>query len=102
MKPAALSSSETYVLSFDLPYYAKFFLIAAYLASYNPAKADRHIFVKNRGKDRKKKRQKRKQPEQLLGPKAFALDRLLAIFYAIIGEDVNLTASLLSQVTKYG
>lgn len=100
LKPTALSSSATYVLSFDLPYYAKFFLIAAYLASYNPAKADSRIFVKNHGKDRKKKRQQRKQPEQLLGPKAFALDRLLAIFYAIVGEDVNLTANLLSQMSS--
>jgi origin recognition complex subunit 5 len=89
-------------MSFDLPYYAKFFLIAAYLASYNPAKADRRIFLKNHGKERKKKRPQRKQVEQLLGPKAFALDRLLAIFYAIVGEDVNLTANLLSQVKKYG
>ena len=102
MKPSLLSSSAPYVLSFDLPYYAKFFLIAAYLASYNPAKADRRLFVKNHGKERKKKRkQQKKQAEQLLGPKPFPLDRLLAIFYAIIEEDVNLTADLLSQVKPY-
>ncbi|XP_021935716.1 origin recognition complex subunit 5 isoform X2 [Zootermopsis nevadensis] len=99
-KSTALSSSATYVLSFDLPYYAKFFLIASYLASYNPAKADRRLFVKNHGKERKKKQQQKKLAEQLLGPKPFALDRLLAIFYAIIGEDVNLTASLLSQMSS--
>jgi origin recognition complex subunit 5 len=104
MKPSLLSSSATYVLSFDLPYYAKFFLIAAYLASYNPAKADRRLFVKNHGKERKKnkkKKEQKKQAEQLLGPKPFALDRLLAIFYAIIEVDVNLTANLLSQVKLY-
>jgi hypothetical protein len=99
-KPAALSST-TYVLSFDLPYYAKFFLIAAYLASYNPAKADRRLFVKNHVKEHKKRQQQRKQAGQLLGPKPFALDRLLAIFYAIVGEDVNLTANLLSQVKPH-
>ena len=102
MKPSLLSSSAPYILSFDLPYYAKFFLIAAYLASNNPAKADRRLFVKNHGKERKKKRtQQKKQAEQLLGPKPFPLDRLLAIFYAIIEEDVNLTADLLSQVKQY-
>jgi origin recognition complex subunit 5 len=102
VKSSLLSSSATYVLSFDLPYYAKFFLIAAYLASYNPARADRRLFVKNHGKERKKKKkQQKKQAEQLLGPKPFALDRLLAIFYAIIEEDVNLTANLLSQVKQY-
>jgi origin recognition complex subunit 5 len=102
VKPSLLSSSAPYVLSFDLPYYAKFVLIAAYLASYNPAKADRRLFVKNHGKERKKKRKpQKKQAEQLLGPKPFPLDRLLAIFYAIIEEDVNLTADLLSQVKQY-
>ncbi|XP_069685227.1 origin recognition complex subunit 5 [Periplaneta americana] len=99
IKPAALSSSATYVLSFELPYYAKFFLIAAYLASYNPAKADCRLFVKNCGKERKRKVQK-KQADQLLGPKPFALDRLLAIFYAIVGEDVNLTVNLISQMSS--
>ena len=30
----------------ELPYYSKFLLIAAYLASYNPAKVDRRFFAK--------------------------------------------------------
>ena len=30
----------------ELPYYSKFLLIAAYLASYNPAKSDKKFFSK--------------------------------------------------------
>lgn len=30
----------------ELPYYSKFILIAAYLASYNPARTDRRFFLK--------------------------------------------------------
>ncbi|PSN39600.1 Origin recognition complex subunit 5 [Blattella germanica] len=99
---SGLSTSAKYALSFELPYYTKFFLIAAYLASYNPAKADCRLYVKNHGKKKKTKRQhqQQKQSEQLLGPKPFAVDRLLAIFYAIVKEDVNLTAILLSQMSS--
>jgi len=30
----------------ELPYYSKFILIAAYLASYNPARTDKRFFLK--------------------------------------------------------
>lgn len=30
----------------ELPYYSKFLLIAAYLASFNPARTDRRFFLK--------------------------------------------------------
>lgn len=32
------------------------------------------------------------------GPKSFTIDRLLAIFYAIIEEKIELTCNLLSQI----
>lgn len=34
-----------------------------------------------------------------LGPKSFSIDRLLAIFYAILDEKVGLTCNLLSQIS---
>ncbi|EDS42384.1 origin recognition complex subunit [Culex quinquefasciatus] len=34
----------------ELPFYAKFLLIAAYLASHNPAKEDKRLFMKYHGK----------------------------------------------------
>lgn len=38
----------------ELPYYTKYLLIAAYLASHNEAKLDRRLFTKNHGKERKR------------------------------------------------
>jgi hypothetical protein len=46
-----LSSSSR--LSVELPFYSKFLMIAAYLASYNPQKTDKRFFVKHHGKQRK-------------------------------------------------
>lgn len=99
-----LTSTKTFAQSFELPYYAKFLLIAAYLASYNPPKQDKRLFMKNHGKQRKRLQQvkaKSKINEKLntqLGPKVFTLDRLLAIFYAILEERISLTSNLLAQI----
>ena len=99
-----LLSTKTFAQSFELPYYAKFLLIAAYLASYNPPKEDKRLFMKNHGKQRKRLQQvkaKAKISEKLntqLGPKVFTLDRLLAIFYAILEEKIGLTSNLLAQI----
>ncbi|KAL1456055.1 hypothetical protein WDU94_000809 [Cyamophila willieti] len=90
----------------DLPFYTKYFLIASYLASYIAPKYDRRLFVKATLGKRSKKRnvikiQNEKIESELLGAKSFSLDRLLAIFYAIVDEaGVNLTANLLAQVTS--
>lgn len=99
-----LTSMKTFAQSFELPYYAKFLLISAYLASYNPPKEDKRLFMKNHGKQRKRLQQikaKAKVNEKLntqLGPKIFTLDRLLAIFYAILEEKIGLTSNLLAQI----
>ncbi|CAG9131184.1 unnamed protein product [Plutella xylostella] len=99
-----LTSTKTFAQSFELPYYAKYLLIAAYLASYNPPKEDKRLFMKHHGKQRKRLQQvraKAKISEKLntqLGPKMFTLDRLLAIFYAILEEKIGLTSNLLAQI----
>lgn len=38
----------------ELPYFTKFLLIAAYLASHNEAKSDKRLFMKYHGKERKR------------------------------------------------
>ncbi|XP_034475044.1 origin recognition complex subunit 5 [Drosophila innubila] len=91
--------------SLELPYYGKYLLIAAFLASHNSAKQDKRLFVKNHGKQRKRMQTvnaKAKNAEKMsttLGPKSFSIDRLLAIFYAILDEKVGLTCNLLSQIS---
>lgn len=91
--------------SLELPYYGKYLLIAAFLASHNSAKQDKRLFVKHHGKQRKRMQTvnaKMKMAEKMstsLGPKSFSIDRLLAIFYAILDEKVGLTCNLLSQIS---
>ncbi|XP_066255551.1 origin recognition complex subunit 5 [Euwallacea similis] len=92
--------------SFELPFYAKFLLIAAFLASYNSPKDDKRLFMKFHGKKRKTLKQvknKSKASEELnvqIGPKLFTLDRLLAIFYSILEDKVGFNNHLLVQVSS--
>uniref|UniRef100_A0A672RDU2 Origin recognition complex, subunit 5 n=1 Tax=Sinocyclocheilus grahami TaxID=75366 RepID=A0A672RDU2_SINGR len=86
----------------ELPYYSKFLLIAAYLASFNPARTDRRFFLKSHGKIRKTNFLKKheKTSNHLLGPKPFPLDRLMAIFYSVVDSRVAPTASIFSQISS--
>lgn len=47
------AASTTVQLAQQLPYYAKYLLIAAYLASHNDVKLDKRLFVKHHGKQKK-------------------------------------------------
>lgn len=40
-------------LAEQMPYFAKYLLIAAYLASHNDVKLDKRLFMKHHGKQRK-------------------------------------------------
>ncbi|KAM4615009.1 origin recognition complex subunit 5 [Polymixia lowei] len=86
----------------ELPYYSKFLLIAAYLASFNPARTDKRFFLKHHGKIKKTNFLKKheKTSNHLLGPKPFPLDRLLAIFYSVVDNRVAPTASIFSQISS--
>jgi len=92
----------------ELPFFSKFLLAASYIASYNPQSTDRRFFCKNAGKLRKAVKQMKKLKEkrprttaaQLLGPKAFPIDRLMAIFYSIVDERVPPSANILSQLSS--
>merc|ERR1711997_275475 len=98
-------------LSLELPFYSKFLLISAYIASYNPVKSDKRFFMKYHGKFRKRVKQSaslaaHKRSSQLLGPKQFPLDRMLAIFRVIadVTEETlrcegGPSADILSQVS---
>lgn len=102
-QPPALQglSSRSHV---ELPYYSKFLLIASYLASYNPAKTDKRFFAKNAGKLSKQAKQLMKKQERasnhMLGPKPFALDRMMAIFYSIVEGRVAPTANIFMQISS--
>ncbi|KAG0259398.1 Origin recognition complex subunit 5 [Mortierella polycephala] len=100
--------------TFDLPYYTKFILIASFLASYNPPRLDMRYFAKvsNQGgkmtKRAKVSAAKRhghdqlgsKLRQQLLGPKTFPIERMLAIFYSILDEDVEENIHVHTQIAS--
>lgn len=92
-------SAHTHV---ELPYYSKFLLIAAYLASYNPARTDKRFFLKHHGRIKKTNflKKNEKTSNHLLGPKPFPLDRMLAIFYSVVDSRVAPTASIFSQISS--
>ncbi|KAK5122763.1 hypothetical protein LTR85_003678 [Meristemomyces frigidus] len=94
----------------ELPYYAKWLLIAAYLASFNPARLDALYFMKSTERKRRKKgggtarsgggrpSQNRKIPRHLLAASAFTLDRLLSILHAILPHDLRSTIDVYTQI----
>jgi len=80
----------------QLPYFSRLLLVAAYLASFNPPKTDQLFFMKSAAAKRRKKgggtaltksrpgvAKHRKISRKLLGPQAFVLERMIAIFHAI-------------------
>jgi len=86
-----------------LPRISKFILVASFLASTNPAKSDMRMFGRGLDEKKRKKRIRRvgggkkvkgdgttaaaKVPQRLLGPVAFALDRMIAMLGALLEEN---------------
>ncbi|KAJ3310854.1 Origin recognition complex subunit 5 [Blyttiomyces sp. JEL0837] len=75
----------------NLPDNAVYLLFASFIASYNPPRFDVRFFSKSsEGRTRQsktiKKVTKSKLRQQLLGPKAFPVERMLAIFFSIMNE----------------
>ncbi|KAI9697734.1 MAG: hypothetical protein M1820_007721 [Bogoriella megaspora] len=107
-KPAVIKRPRKVTL--DLPYFSKYLLCAAYLASYNAPRSDPIFFMKSTEKKQKRRRnagtsgtpsrglKTRKIPRNLLHPSAFSLDRLLAILHAIIPHSVGQSSDLYTQI----
>ncbi|CAK9821708.1 Origin recognition complex subunit 5 [Anthophora retusa] len=94
-----IESTMKLALSFELPYYAKYMLIASYLASYNPAKEDKYLFMKQKFKRKKKVIMKKKiTMNSFCKPHNFPVSRMIAIFCAILDEKVDINANLLAQI----
>ncbi|EFO27437.1 origin recognition complex subunit 5 [Loa loa] len=75
--------------SFCLSTSAKYLLIAAYCASYNPPSSDRRFFTKNHGKQRRRAPATKGLRNNLesaheTGPKPFPIQRLLFIYLAML------------------
>ncbi|KAJ3068044.1 Origin recognition complex subunit 5 [Podochytrium sp. JEL0797] len=82
----ALHALDTFDM--DLPYNTTYLLLASFIASYNPKGLDVRFFARASEKRIKKPSLKKKDKsaklrQQLLGPKPFPIERMLAIFYRI-------------------
>ncbi|KAF8560480.1 hypothetical protein P879_03782 [Paragonimus westermani] len=104
---ASIGAVSATVTSLELPYFTRFMLIAAFLASYNPREADKKFLVKNLGRRTSRMKRNEKNSEHtkalLLGPRVFPVDRLLAIFHALLrneSEPVPHTSLLISQIAS--
>ncbi|KAJ2479286.1 hypothetical protein IWW56_003193 [Coemansia sp. RSA 2131] len=90
----------------ELPYYTKFLLMAAFLASYNPSRLDAQYFsrskapAKRRGKAATQDALGGKDRQQLLGPRSFGIERMLAIFYSIIAEPAVSSVDVQIQIAS--
>ncbi|GAB7345203.1 hypothetical protein MBLNU457_3582t1 [Dothideomycetes sp. NU457] len=102
---------STPMITHDLPYYSKWILCAAYLASFNPARLDPIHFMKSADRKKRKKgggtvagrrAKHRKIPRHLLAPGAFSLDRLFAILHAILPHDLTPNIDIYTQVATLG
>lgn len=105
------STSKVGRAELELPYYTKFLLISAYLASYNPPRFDVRYFAKASEERKKKKgggtrkgsrvdKLGGKMRQQLLGPKIFPVERMLAIFYSILDGQLKDTVDIQLQITS--
>jgi origin recognition complex subunit 5 len=94
--PTSLQGRKYQGIGTQLPYYSRLLLVSAYLSSFNPPRTDQLFFMKAAAAKRRKRgggtvvsktrpgiSKHRKISRKLLGPQAFVLERMLAIFHAI-------------------
>ncbi|XP_059487614.1 origin recognition complex subunit 5 [Neocloeon triangulifer] len=104
LQPVDVKSSNALisaVTAMELPYYAKFLLMAAFLASFNSPKHDRRLFAKHHGMQRKKavvQKKTVKRSSLIVGPKPFNFERLTAIFHSIADTPYLITTNLCAQL----
>lgn len=107
MQNASGVTSKSVISSrMELPRLTKYLVIASYLASYNPPRLDARFFTRG-GEGREKVGRKggvlngSKARQQLIGPKIFPLERMLAIFYSICDDDIKFTFDIHTQVFMF-
>ena len=99
----------------ELPYYSKFLLISAYLASHNPARLDAVFFMHASSGKKKRRGLAATMPERLRGKKGrkiqrnhlpaapFSLERMFAIFHSILPDPLgSTTIDLGTQLATLG
>lgn len=96
VSPTAALAQE----AMHLPYHTTNLLVASYLASHNPPRTDIQMLSKSASANKRRRKRaaiatpkknavaaKSAQYRRLLGPQAFTLERLFAIYHAVIAGD---------------
>lgn len=107
---------STTTFDLDLPYLAKFLLLAGYIASRNKPSVDRRLFATGGGRLRGRAQYDRQAAEAAAvatqGPGTFTRERLLAVFWALLqleggqeddellDDTLRMAADVLQQVTS--
>lgn len=90
-------------MGLELPFAAKFILVAAYLASYIPMHLDTRFFSLLPSESKRKRRRTSKLASETqfkTSRQSFRLERLLAIFFSIQDHIQVNTADLYSQISS--
>lgn len=77
------------VVRHELPYYTKFLLISAFLASYNPSKDDARIFSHESGMKKKRKRTGQKSNKGIAKVPRSLSPVLSSLQEQVLGTDVD-------------
>jgi len=83
----------------ELPIVTKYLLVAAYIASYSPAKLDQKLFGNSNIRCGSYPLKKKKLYQLSQSPKSFPLERLFAIFESITTQHLNFSIEIGSQVS---
>ena len=102
----AIADAGLATVNYDIPYYAKYLLISAYLASFNTAATDPTFFMKAHEKRRRRRKnmpskstsKHRKIARNLLAPSPFSLERLLAILHALLPNRLAQGSDIFAQI----
>ena len=70
-----------------LPHQTAHLLVAAFLASHNPPRTDIALLSKSSTATKRRKKSNLHIARRILGPQAFGLERLLAIYHALLGQE---------------
>ena len=93
-----LSRVPGFRTTLELPYTSRVLLIAAFLASHNPARLDKRFFCKGKSSRRKVKTRKGGAKEGMKGPKSFPLERMVAIYSSITQVQLSLISRQINHV----
>ena len=92
-----IEQSQCTAHKIDLPVFQKYLICAIFIGCFMPEDNDKYLFV-NDSKRRKSKRQKMSTDRLELGPLPCTINRVIALYKQIAGEDCNIQVQNVVQM----